>query len=233
MAVNGERLRTLRMDYGFSQEGLAERSGVNRRTIQRAEAGASVSLDTLNILADTLGVEPKQLRSNKLELFAPAITPTPTQPDQIVLLPATSGMSLIEMLDIADLPVIGYDIEPNEEVVEIIKEFAGIAERFIPDYDTPVYDQEQVRGPTPVESLELAVKMNGVLEKLAEHGIAVFAADYPALVHEYYWFDEVNAWCVHDKRIKAQQALLIVGPIVQGSYVRTPQDHINYNDIPF
>ena len=58
------KLKTLRRDKGFSQEGLAERSRISIRTIQRIEKGLSVgSAFTLNSLAKALGVETKELIS--------------------------------------------------------------------------------------------------------------------------------------------------------------------------
>jgi len=60
------KLKTLRRDKGFSQEGLAERSRISIRTIQRIEKGLSVgSAFTLNSLAKALGVETKELISQE------------------------------------------------------------------------------------------------------------------------------------------------------------------------
>ena len=44
-------LQQLRTDRGWSQEQLAELSGVSARTIQRIENGSNAGLDTLNSLA--------------------------------------------------------------------------------------------------------------------------------------------------------------------------------------
>lgn len=60
------KLKALRRDKGFSQEGLAETSGISIRTIQRIEKGLSVgSAFTLNSLAKALGVEAKKLISQE------------------------------------------------------------------------------------------------------------------------------------------------------------------------
>lgn len=55
------KLKTCRRNKGFSQEGLAEMSGISIRTIQRIEKGLSVgSAFTLNSLAKALGIEAKE-----------------------------------------------------------------------------------------------------------------------------------------------------------------------------
>ncbi|TWI57451.1 XRE family transcriptional regulator [Pseudomonas duriflava] len=57
-----ENLRRLRIQAGFSQQALAERSGVSRRMLVSIESGDSnVSLNTLDRLAEALGVKFKEL----------------------------------------------------------------------------------------------------------------------------------------------------------------------------
>lgn len=60
--VDGEAIRAWRIERGLSQEKLASLSDVTRRTIQRAEAGEPVSLETLNFIADALDVPASKLR---------------------------------------------------------------------------------------------------------------------------------------------------------------------------
>jgi transcriptional regulator with XRE-family HTH domain len=47
-------VRKLRIEKGWSQETLAEVSGLSVRTIQRTERGGNASLETLNALAAVL-----------------------------------------------------------------------------------------------------------------------------------------------------------------------------------
>ncbi|WP_416899771.1 MAG: 2TM domain-containing protein [Minwuia sp.] len=51
------KLRQHRIDRGWSQEQLAELSGVSARTIQRIENGGNAGLDTLNSLAAAFGTD--------------------------------------------------------------------------------------------------------------------------------------------------------------------------------
>lgn len=55
------RITQLRKHKGWTQERLAERSGVATRTIQRLEGGADATLETLSSVADVLGVNVSDL----------------------------------------------------------------------------------------------------------------------------------------------------------------------------
>lgn len=57
-------VRKLRLDRGWSQEDLAEISGVSVRTIQRLENGGRASLETLKCLAAVFESELSELREN-------------------------------------------------------------------------------------------------------------------------------------------------------------------------
>lgn len=73
MPLDGQTIRNLRVSNGFSQEKLASMSNVSKRTVQRAEKGEAIALETLNFLAEALGVSPEELHAveekpEKLEL---------------------------------------------------------------------------------------------------------------------------------------------------------------------
>jgi XRE family transcriptional regulator, regulator of sulfur utilization len=53
----GDTIRTLRLKKGWSQDVFADRSGLNRAHVGEIERGESnVTIQTLKIIADTLGV---------------------------------------------------------------------------------------------------------------------------------------------------------------------------------
>ena len=60
-------LKSLRLEKGWSQEQLAQISGLSERTIQRAERGETPSLETLRSLAASFDRSPAELR----DLIAP------------------------------------------------------------------------------------------------------------------------------------------------------------------
>ncbi len=60
--INGQRLRELRVERALSLRALGERSSVSFDTINKLELGQRpAGLSTIRKLADTLGVEPKEL----------------------------------------------------------------------------------------------------------------------------------------------------------------------------
>lgn len=71
MHINSARLRELRTARQWSQEQLANLSGLNLRTIQRLESGAKISTESLRALAAVFEVPAESLLEGK---------PTPSQP---------------------------------------------------------------------------------------------------------------------------------------------------------
>lgn len=55
------KLKTIREQQNFTQEEIAEKSGISVRTIQRIESGKDPKGYTLRILAQTLGIEEEEL----------------------------------------------------------------------------------------------------------------------------------------------------------------------------
>ena len=61
----GANIRALRLEKGWSQDVFADRSGLHRAHIGEIERGeANVTIQTLKIIADTLGVKIVNLVKN-------------------------------------------------------------------------------------------------------------------------------------------------------------------------
>ena len=68
MEVDGVKLKELRLDQALSARDLADRAGINYRTILRLEHGQTEAQPrTVRKLAEALGVEPRELRSHRGE----------------------------------------------------------------------------------------------------------------------------------------------------------------------
>lgn len=82
-------IRKLRLDKGWSQEQLAEISGVSTRTIQRIERGKGASLETLKCLAAVFETKITDLRESHPMTDTPnpasAQNPTLTDDDRAAL----------------------------------------------------------------------------------------------------------------------------------------------------
>lgn len=59
--MNTTRIIELRETQGWTQERLANESGVGLRTVQRLEAGQDASLETLSLVAEALRVSVREL----------------------------------------------------------------------------------------------------------------------------------------------------------------------------
>lgn len=58
----GDRIRRLRTEAGYSQEGFAERCGLNRNHIGLIERGqCNVTFQTMKMIADALKLQVKEL----------------------------------------------------------------------------------------------------------------------------------------------------------------------------
>ncbi len=87
MLIDSERLRTLRAARQWSQEQLAELSGLNLRTIQRLESGAKISTESLRALAAVFEVPPETLLFRE-----PAQSPSQSPPSQRALAAMREGV---------------------------------------------------------------------------------------------------------------------------------------------
>lgn len=89
MLIDSERLRTLRSGRQWSQEQLAELSGLNLRTIQRLESGAKISTESLRALAAVFEVPPETLLFREP---AQPRSPSPPQASQRALAAMREGV---------------------------------------------------------------------------------------------------------------------------------------------
>lgn len=74
MHINSARLRELRISRQWSQEQLAQLSGLNLRTIQRLESGAKISTESLKALAAVFEVPANSLLVGEPGPSQPALT---------------------------------------------------------------------------------------------------------------------------------------------------------------
>jgi len=82
--MNETRIVDLRTQMGWTQERLADESGVTVRTVQRLEAGNDGSLDTLSRVAKAFGVPVRDLFGKKIRARLPLLP-------RRVLLPAVEN----------------------------------------------------------------------------------------------------------------------------------------------
>lgn len=67
MNISGDKIKSLRIDHGWSQDRLAKVSGLSLRTIQRIEGGDSCSVESKLSLAATFEVSPQNLCDEQVQ----------------------------------------------------------------------------------------------------------------------------------------------------------------------
>jgi len=117
-------IRKLRLDKGWSQEQLAEISGVSTRTIQRIERGKTASLESLKCLAAVFETEITNLREDTPMTTPP--NPTLTDEDRAALAKMREWMQYDD----------GYYTDPNlnseeREALEYVRDIKSFYINFL------------------------------------------------------------------------------------------------------
>lgn len=229
MALDGEKLRQIRIAKGISQEKLALMCNVNKRTIQRAEKGHPVALETAAFIAEAVQVPPSTLRSTQMELFEP----TARAWNDVVLIPMTSGRRVIDALRQSHDAELSFDVEPTKENLEPLARLAGLLEPFKP---TPWEHPDVKYRPAYVEVLEKQADVNAILPTLSALGISVFLATYTAHRQEPYYSVDTGEVYITNRTpySKVQVALLVVSDTSASHLIRRPDDiHDVSGEVPF
>ncbi|MCB2130080.1 MAG: helix-turn-helix transcriptional regulator [Rhodobacteraceae bacterium] len=237
MALDGDKLRRLRTAKGMSQEKLAILANVNKRTIQRAENGDPIALETAAFIAEAVGVSPASLRGTQLELFETENK----EWDEVILVPVSSGRRLIEALRGSFEAEVAFDVEPTKDNIEPLAQLAALLEPFKPE---PWEIPQAQYDPSQADVLQKQAEVNALLPSLLDMGINVFLGSYPASRQiPRYDMDEGCMYVRHNFPYRAVQvALLVVSDTTASHLMRKPDDlHVEMesrrsdldNDIPF
>lgn len=170
MKLDPLRLRKHREQLGYSQKDVADKSNVSERTMQRAEAGISVSNENAAAIAAAL-----QTKLRPLLLSAAETEGAPSAANTITLRRATSGRAILDMLDHMEMGAIQCDVEATSENLELLKSIATLLEINMRD---PL-DEDMLNWPprrSLADRLDLIARLNDTLNQLDALGIGVFTA---------------------------------------------------------
>lgn len=96
-------LKSIRELQNLTQEELSEKSGISVRTIQRIEAGREPKGYTLRVLAETFGVQEKELLNKPVEIENKQDC---TQETIVKQEPISVNYSIIKLINLSSLPFI-------------------------------------------------------------------------------------------------------------------------------
>lgn len=174
-------MTALRVREGMTQEKLAAMSGVNIRTIQRAEKGGSVQLDTVASLAAALKVTVAELsvgEGTESDGRGDEADVTTRDRNAVVLRRMTSGKALLDIICNSFSGNVDCEAEPTTENVEVLTTLIEQIEPLVPKpWHTPM---EEV-SLSLVDRLRTAVGLTAKIAALEEFGVAVFAGTYMAV----------------------------------------------------
>jgi transcriptional regulator with XRE-family HTH domain len=162
MICDRAKVVSLREANFLSQEKLAALARVDRRTIQRLEAGEPVSIETLNQVA-----APLKVTAYDLLLDPEESADDPDGSAGILLKPERSGLRIVDAICTSDRIDIGAAFEPWPEQIEFVAPLLRTLGELHPhtfenvaDYDTSLRN--------PPSRLIIAAKVNASLPKLLE-----------------------------------------------------------------
>lgn len=173
---SGEKIRKIRLSLGMTQDKLAAMSNTNIRTIQRAENGASVQIDTVAGIAAALNLTVTDI------LVTPVHDSEGNEVDEfnaVVLRPTTSGKMLMDMITESFTTKLLCDAEPTSKNVAVLSAVVENLEGMLPNpWDSP-FDTTKI---TLSERLRQSVVLSEKISALRNHGISVYAGTYTASV---------------------------------------------------
>jgi hypothetical protein len=151
-------------------------SKVNNRTVQRAECGEFLQLDTLASLAAALGVTVGELTlpDDSAEQIDQSET---SESNAVVLRRMTSGMPLIELICDSFSGKLYCAAEPTEDNIATLTDIVERIERLIPKRWESPFESESL---TLAQRLREALAITSQLAELEKFGISVFAGTYTA-----------------------------------------------------
>ena len=221
MIIDADKLRKLREGRGWSQESLAALCKVNRRTIQRAEAGTPVALETVSFIAAELGLENvDQLRARS----TPTNVPRPdVADDEVVLSKTMSGRKVIGAILRCFDTAFEYAVEPLQGNVEILSVLAERLSSVYSNPNLPFFENPQL---TEADILRLQADVNKDLQALSELGIHAYLAEYCAkrVVPRYDPDEGCMATYVGQAAELVDAALITIADTAVPYFVRRPSD---------
>jgi transcriptional regulator with XRE-family HTH domain len=234
MICDSGKIRALRERLGYTQELLATKAGIDRRTIQRAESSnRALQLETAAQLAAALQVSVQELKFGG-EVNGSAPAPESVQVNAVVLKRTLSGKAVVDALLGAFSARLECDIDPDAEQAAPLIEFVKELEKLAPD----PWDLDRLReGALSLsERIEWALRLSSHMAQLDAAGIGVFAGNYTAsaLVPRY----DSDEGCLYTRTTQKPEpqtvCLVRIGPSTTERHVVSVADRWELDDeFPF
>lgn len=181
MKCNAEAVRLHSEKKGWSQDKLALMCDLNIRTIQRAEAGEAMNLETYSQISQALGVPLADITSEG---------GGGDEDDNLVVLKrCAKGVEIVNLLDGAFAVTVNLDVEPESEWVDDTAALLDEIELLSPDWVSP----PQV-ALTIANRLRKAAMITKLMQRVLEGGVKIFGGQYTALERTPWWDLDEGHW---------------------------------------
>lgn len=182
MKHDAAKLKLLRESMGMTQEKLAILSSVSERTVQRAEAGATMSLETLNDFAAALEIPISEL------VYDPDEAGTEKAAG---LRRVTNARTLLDDLGRAGVASFDCELDPTPAEMDSVLSLVGLIEARLP---SPWIWEDRPAVLSLREKIEISSTISNYLSALSASGIGLYSA--PSwIMAQYPRFDMDEGFC--------------------------------------
>lgn len=188
MKPNGKLIKELRTALTWSQDQLAKNSNLNLRTIQRAENGESIAIETAAEIASALNVRVQQLAADDT---------TVDDADHVVLHRTMSGRQVVEGLFGAHKHIFEYDVDPTPDTVETLASFIERLEQLTPYPENP----HDAFGNDLSKRIRFTAEIAGKMAELAKQGLGVFYGEYTVLEKRPRYDMDEGCWYTRNNQV--------------------------------
>jgi transcriptional regulator with XRE-family HTH domain len=219
---DGGKIRELREGAGMTQEKLAIMSRVDRRTVQRAEQGTRLQMETLSSLAAALNVPVSQIISTELKVDE---IDELTAKSLVVLNRIQSGIALLNIVRDNYDGRIACEAEPTPDNVDALTSIIGKLEEIMPDPWRRAQDDVTL---TLSDRLRAAVAIGEQIKVLEGKGVAFYAGTYTART-QIPWQDYDTGEMQTSSRTPYQLVtnfVVIVAPLSNGERITVKEKNV-------
>lgn len=174
MKCNVAKMRAARDRRAMTQEKLAAEAKIDIRTVQRAEAGASLRQETIADIAAVLGLPLTGLIDNSSSSSEDNVVVGVIFGTGLTLKRAISAREVIELMEETRLGKLECDADPSDEIMDMLTEAILFIEKMLPK----PWSEEERNGPlvfdSLVDRLQHISKMKTILANLDRQGLGLF-----------------------------------------------------------
>lgn len=199
MKHDATKLRQIRESMGMTQDKLAILSNVSERTVQRAEAGANMRLDTLSDFAAALEIPLSELVLSPDDFDSSS---------DVSLKRARSGRTLMDDLAKAGVASFDCEVDPDPSELDALLEMVRILEGVLPQ---PWELHQRPANVSLSQKISLAANIGKLIGALGDRQIGLYAsASWISARYPRYDVDEGHRYTKDSQRYEKVQTLQLI-----------------------